>query len=466
MYLFYLFISQIGVIEASIYTEMTVNSSLDASPLVNETANITVTVYSIIDALNTTVNITLPAGFELASGNLSWNTSISSNETKEFKIEIKAIQTGKWKIEVTAINENPRFGDIDFLFVNITDNSSSRSKSPPIFEYIKDAIGINISNQTKLDFNQTPNITSIYNKSYVRSIESFSLKKDYNSSSSKGDARVIGYFYYNDTNSEATPARYILTRIYDWDDSTGDELLAEVLTDVNGYFDSGWFNNNDYDEEGTQDIYVVWYTVSSAAAVADPEGYVYATWTGGYWANIPDGTFDILNWISPSDEKEPWWIYDTILDGWNWLTNNPSGPDWTMEQSVVIYPSSDTEYDPGGYIYLEQEYASVKDVIIHEYGHNTMYVAYGNYLPENDCGGSHSVHLVSASNCAWFEGWANFQSLVTYNDPVYSMLFRTYNLETRNGNWIFDSGDLVEGNVAASLWDIYDSNDDGYDEFE
>ncbi len=76
----------------------------------------------------------------------------------------------------------------------------------------------------------------------------------------------------------------------------------------------------------------------------------------------------------------------------------------------------------------------------------------------------------SEPSCAWSEGFASFWALFsnesydgdlsTRNDgPVFDFFFAggRINYESRTG---FASGDRVEGNVTAALWDIYDSSND------
>jgi hypothetical protein len=92
-------------------------------------------------------------------------------------------------------------------------------------------------------------------------------------------------------------------------------------------------------------------------------------------------------------------------------------------------------------------------------------------FPTNDCPKPHQVERVSASGCSWIEGWANFFSIAVKYDPIMTWgcvlpcTPAAANFETRyTFPYTWDSGDLVEGNVAASLWDFMDPYLDGMDE--
>ncbi|PXF55031.1 MAG: hypothetical protein C4B59_17645, partial [Candidatus Methanogaster sp.] len=100
-----------------------------------------------------------------------------------------------------------------------------------------------------------------------------------------------------------------------------------------------------------------------------------------------------------------------------------------------------------------------------------MYKVFEEDYPPNDCSQGHYMNGISEPGCAWTEGWAHFMPLAVFDDKYYTdttyfpRVFGTdtINLETRNGKLNFPDGDSCEGNVAASLWDIYDDHDEMYD---
>ncbi len=118
--------------------------------------------------------------------------------------------------------------------------------------------------------------------------------------------------------------------------------------------------------------------------------------------------------------------------------------------------------------------------IIHEYGHHIMNMVYGEVqLFTFACTAAHDVATDSAEGCAWSEGWSDvLPSLVDQaeeypRNPAYNLNFETAeridtdSTDNLNADAIFatvdangnDIGQLVEGRVAAAIWDLYDAID-------
>jgi hypothetical protein len=118
-------------------------------------------------------------------------------------------------------------------------------------------------------------------------------------------------------------------------------------------------------------------------------------------------------------------------------------------------------YDSGGDIFIGEDAATSPDVITHEYSHFLMYNLYGSWLPDSPNCTDHTFYGRSGAGCAWTEGWAEFLPLVVHGNSTFQY-FGHYSadLELVEAG---DTGDTVEGRVAASLLDIYDSSDDGLD---
>jgi len=107
------------------------------------------------------------------------------------------------------------------------------------------------------------------------------------------------------------------------------------------------------------------------------------------------------------------------------------------------------------------------DTSIHEYGHNVMWNVYGHWWPDTHCPSPHYLSSIEDLACAWTEGWADFHPLVVNGNSVYTWASgASTNLETPTwGTSGWDRGPGVEGRVAGALWDIYDSSNDGADQF-
>jgi hypothetical protein len=105
-----------------------------------------------------------------------------------------------------------------------------------------------------------------------------------------------------------------------------------------------------------------------------------------------------------------------------------------------------------------------EDMFLHEYGHfvmdNYAYLLPPEQLP--NCGPEHKWDLPSSVECAYAEGWATFYSAVCQNDPIIIDSFLTgppdsidIELPTQD-----PQGAGTEGAVCASLWDIFDAQND------
>ncbi len=117
--------------------------------------------------------------------------------------------------------------------------------------------------------------------------------------------------------------------------------------------------------------------------------------------------------------------------------------------------------------------------IIHEYGHHTMKVIFGSYpntspSGEPRCSG-HGIANTRNVVCAWSEGWADILPSLVDKKASYprnderNFLFEEDKYQYRSNNNKSDFptvsgsthiGQKSEGQVAAAIWDLYDSNVD------
>ncbi|MBN2239659.1 MAG: hypothetical protein JW712_07785 [Dehalococcoidales bacterium] len=118
------------------------------------------------------------------------------------------------------------------------------------------------------------------------------------------------------------------------------------------------------------------------------------------------------------------------------------------------------------------------DMVLHEMGHNVMYNVYSTY-PSSNYGqdGTHSMFRNETETVAWKEGWAHFWALAVTGDSEFYYPSYDVGIDVEDPTWITygnpggypeyvsSEGDWVEGRVAGTLWDIYDSDDDGFDTY-
>jgi len=84
-------------------------------------------------AANTSAQITLPDGFELVSGDLSWQGDIAPDGQESFNFSIRTVETGNWTIEADAgyfITEDSWYGSVDYIYISVSEETAWVSKTP------------------------------------------------------------------------------------------------------------------------------------------------------------------------------------------------------------------------------------------------------------------------------------------------------------------------------------------------
>jgi hypothetical protein len=284
-----------------------------------------------------------------------------------------------------------------------------------------------------------------------------------------GYITVTGRWLYHFNATYTLPVIWAIVQIFDLEpDGHPYPVGSPVLTDGNGYFNSGPILNDDGLGEDGLDIVVGVFATSLAVAVINPNtDYYYYNLTTTVWLNRPDGTLNVGDLNTSYAERGAWLIFSYhfgLTRGWYYLSNTVgyNTPAATARWPHETWP----HYHPSGEIHLPDWAAWWPDIIVHEYGHHVMYSLYG-YIPSSM--EEHYMELRSNSTTAWTEGWADFFPLAVFNRPTFTLGINAthgieYNLESKHwcsSGW--DDGDLVEGRVAGALWDIFDSTNDGYD---
>jgi hypothetical protein len=132
-----------------------VDLSISNAPALNETAEITCTITSVFDAPNTSAQIILPDGFELVSGELSWQGDIAPNGQESFKFTIKSVKTGNWTIKAKAgylFGEDGWYGNLDYLYISVSEETALVSKTP----FLSGDTG-----ERRLDDSEIPNLAEL-----------------------------------------------------------------------------------------------------------------------------------------------------------------------------------------------------------------------------------------------------------------------------------------------------------------
>jgi hypothetical protein len=184
------------------------------------------------------------------------------------------------------------------------------------------------------------------------------------------------------------------------------------------------------------------------------------------------------------------WIFEDLRNAWNFVHSHdfrngvpydPGNVTAMWETSLNCYPwlipgfpficdSSFAYGGPGSFIFIANTSTNSMDVVAHETGHMYMVNANHWWYVSSNCF-SHYMFSSIDSGCAWSEGWADFLPLAVNGNSCYNFgpnpcQGNYYDLEAHNrGDQLsqYDWGETVEGRVAGALYDLYDSNNEGFD---
>jgi hypothetical protein len=305
-----------------------------------------------------------------------------------------------------------------------------------------------------------------------------------------GQVVARGTFAYADRAGQSQPARFMKVYLYDADPGGTDDLLAQTTTDTNGYFEFPAIRNWDTDVTGQTsatgrlDLYVVWETDFNDSASARRRVTNFNDGTYRYYSatqtDASDGTADFFNYfVPPTDPQQgAMWIFQDLRKGWDYIRNT-TGADpgsatarWERNQNSLGLCSDSCFYPywPQNGMFIAHSRVNSSDIVIHELGHQYMYNSVG--WQGLSCL-QHSIFVRSSQLCAWDEGWSDFLPLAVNGDACFdfqsgpctgSADFDHFNLETHARGDGQPEGDDVEGRVAGTLYDMFDSTNDGYDQ--
>jgi PKD repeat protein len=314
--------------------------------------------------------------------------------------------------------------------------------------------------------------------------------------------RVYGWFVYSDmpynTNGFTgarvyRPIRCAEVTVYDQEDYGPDEEWPPVWTNCNGYFEVWVPNNDDGPLQEGRDIFVKVRSANDCTVEVTDNGFLWDTvydvrsdtredWSGGdlYIGTLTPDTDD-LNAVFN--------IMDTILAGCQWASGlageRPAKVYCRWEPGYDDHRAHSSHYHSDRHIIDLLDLADNPqqfddDVILHEYGHHVAHVYSYDHSPgrghywsadydsyyrtrPDDKGGP--LSLLESQQLCWSEGWATYASSAIRDRPTYVDNFSLdpgtdpywVNLEVPTEHV---TGDECEGAVAATLWDIYDGNDD------
>ncbi len=298
-----------------------------------------------------------------------------------------------------------------------------------------------------------------------------------------------GTLMYWDRNNNHIPGAYTGVSLYDQDPGGSDDLLYTRDTNSDGFFQFPSIMNWDDDDPDPDpnnrllDLYVVWETDKNNSSVAPRrvvgfDGGIY-NWPSEVHTNaensVENFSYDIPN---ESDKERAMWIFQDLRRAWDYVRNNtgrnPGSVTALWEKNQNSYIGINNSFFYGGpgdpLIFIADDSSISSDTVVHETGHHYMWNATNWWWWHPNCW-SHDFFSQEDANCAWSEGWADFLPLVVNDDQCYDLGpgpcgFDNYpfkDLETPTWGDNRPQGDVVEGRVAGALYDLFDSQNEGYD---
>lgn len=235
--------------------------------------------------------------------------------------------------------------------------------------------------------------------------------------------------------------------------------FGSTYTDVAGNWSiTGLTPNANYWE-------VIIYTQSSYANVKNPASSNNTWSTNMFYLSMIDGSHLILTVPNNTQVNSAFQVYDDVVTIRSLLYTykNPGNAN-----NIIFDAVNEKSIDgkgnrfSAGTVYLYRN-APTRSTVMHELAHNYMYNLYGNSIPPAPDCSPHYFNTATSDGCAWVEGWASFLPII-FSDGVYKYSSGgQQNLESYTGFATGNNGENVEGRVVGSLWDLYDSNIDGYD---
>jgi hypothetical protein len=437
--------------------------TVDPQPAVGRVVELTVEIRSSQEEADVTVLIQLPQQVELTDGDLIWRGSLRAHVPCTHSVRLRVLTEGDWRIDVNAISRFPAgdsYGDYETLHL-VSQARTGEALTADVYRV------------------RQPSERLLAPHAPTESSDSLPAE-------SGGEVTIAGILSYEATEDDGTGATYTVTRpvgrvlveLYD-QESTGDRWLATVNASSSpvGFY-TFTVPNEDPDGSGIDPYLRVFADDQGAlggrrAQVVDEANHAYVYLSpvidGG---DLTDGPHPYDHTIPESDlASQAFYIFDrTANAAYEFLQRET---DWEYPGSVQLNWPDGCVFDGwgscfNGQIFLDDPDGRHPDVIIHEYGHFVL-SQYGldvigacfALMPPF----RHYMWEELNPSCAWSEGWADYFEMAVQGDADYigsdlENVDKDYMLGKVNG----DAAASYEGVVAASLWDIFDTADEAFDQ--
>lgn len=198
--------------------------------------------------------------------------------------------------------------------------------------------------------------------------------------------------------------------------------------------------------------------------VANSSGTVYTHDTptlSNVSANVALGT------VKPTTSARAWHAFDTLNLLWSQRANSTT-PCWTTAETNAATCTTLTlrwhagstggpYYDLANTIHLADTDPDSEHTVLHEAGHFFQHRLYNSTFPIVTNCNPHYIQLASSATCAWTEGFGDAVAAYLLGDNRYVFPNGDSTSFTHVAGW--QTGDHVQGNVAASLLQLWNQVD-------
>jgi len=482
-------------------TPITLDFTLSHAPGLSDQAIATVTVQSIFDALDTSVELILPDG--AVAQTQTWVIDLRANVPVTYTGWIAFHEPGNQTVSARALKKVDAgvvWGEMKSipLYISPTAAPSARGwrvEQTPVASLAAQGDTNPISMQpTPFSFSTSAAVPS---PGILPSLDPSQLRTATPQvPSSPGIVTLTGKWEYHDRSNVS---RNIDQQLIEIRSGNGTALSPRVFcfTEVDGTFSCSfnhpgstmrvWVRSwTNFNREGGADRLGVFSGIEIPGGCgSDSIDCSYAVQTGeitcadGAVCNI--GTWTVHSTITGEPFLGAHQMTQDLIRSWKKIFFDPKhGTRLFAGPGRITYPvpaghgtHAHVVGNFDGWISIEPPNQQSGDVVNHEYGHvvmSNLWVGQGfvpNW-PTQDCTSPHFIQLISGPGCALSEGFANFWTIYsnefydgTNNPANYGPIWNfaggaSTNLETRDGG-TYQAGDQVEGNVAAAMWDLHDT---------
>ena len=468
------------------FSPLPVTVEIDRLPRLGETAQVSCIIDSALQqATSTAAELILPDNVEVVSGQTAWEGTIEQRGVASFAVTVRAINEGDTKISCRSdaqLDASNSVGDFDSIYFSVGKDETLVGYMPRSAEELVELAGMILPPEGTL-IPETD--TSWQWDSMSGDVLSIGPQPPSPEGAEQapvaetrgGDLTVTGTWNFFDRDDNLTRIKeQEVHHLQRW--QTGADL-ATCRTSTNGIFSCGPFPNPGSDGVRAMVGTRTQYNGPDLLMVrhADFSGTAFNVSLRAQTAIVvfANGTHDIGAWqVNNGSGFEPaYWAQRDYVDAYRYVyfnggpgdsnsvggTSGPAMTDWKPDSTNGAYYS-------GGVIYLEGDDPVSDTVVIHEYGHAVMDTAYSSYPSTPNCS-PHFIQSISSTGCAWSEGWASFLKTAVTGDPTYNFKSGS-SVNYESSTWTsfgWDEGDQVEGRVTAAMWDMFDTVDDGDDQY-